>query len=206
MILLKPYFFLLLIISSSSLAQNLDFKILNSLNEGNMPIWDKSMKGVSFSVYAAMPITVGGIWLHGHFKNDSTLKKNAYKGAVAIGFAIVMSSGIKYLVNRPRPYVTHPTDIIKRDEAGPFSFPSGHTNASFATATTLSLTYKKWYVAVPAFTYASFVGYSRMRLGMHYPSDVLAGAILGSSCAWLTWRIERALNKKKRDKVFERSS
>lgn len=195
----KKYLYLALFISTSSLAQNVDFKILKSLNEGNKPLWDQSMKGLSFSVYGAMPITVGGIWLHGYFKNDSTLKRNAYKSAVAIGFAIAMSSGIKYLVNRPRPYSTHPTDIIKRDEAGPFSFPSGHTNASFATATAVSLTYKKWYVAVPAFTYASFVGYSRMRLGMHYPSDVLAGAILGSSCAWLTWKVEKTLNKKKRN-------
>ena len=197
MIRLNLLLYFVVLFSFTCASQNADFRLLKFLNEGNKPIWDQSMKGLSFSVYAAMPITVGGIWLNGHFKKDSAQKRSAYKSAVAIGFAIAMSSGIKYLVNRPRPFVTHPTEIIKRDEAGPYSFPSGHTNASFATATSLSLTYKKWYVSVPAYAYAGFVGYSRMRLGMHYPSDVIGGAVLGTACAWLTWKVERALNRAK---------
>jgi len=50
---------------------------------------------------------------------------------------------------------------------------------AFATATTLSIPYKKWYVTVPAYVWASSVGYSGRYLGRHFPSDVLAGAAEG---------------------------
>jgi membrane-associated phospholipid phosphatase len=52
--------------------------------------------------------------------------------------------------------------------------------AAFALATSLSLSYPKCYIIVPSFAWASSVGYSRMDLGVHYPSDVLAGAIVGA--------------------------
>jgi membrane-associated phospholipid phosphatase len=68
------------------------------------------------------------------------------------------------------------------------SFPSGHTSG-FSTATSLALDYKKWYIVVPAYLWAGSVGYSRMYLGKHYPSDVLGGAIIGIGsgylCHWL---------------------
>jgi len=55
------------------------------------------------------------------------------------------------------------------------SFPSGHTTAAFETATSLSLNFPKWYVIIPAYTWAGAVGYSRLYLGVHYPSDIAAG-------------------------------
>ncbi len=156
------------------------------------------MKGVSFSVIPAMPVSVITIWTEGYLKKDKEKMRNGYKSAFGIGLAIGLSSSIKYVVNRTRPYAEYPGEIIKRDHAGPYSFPSGHTTAAFATATALSLSYKKWYVAVPAYTYASMVGYSRMRLGMHYASDVLGGAILGIGSCLLTWELDKLIRNKKK--------
>lgn len=161
-----------------------------------MPTWDKTMKGVSFSVYPAMPATVIGIWSHGYFTKDETMMRNGYKSAISIAFAVGMSTGLKYAINRKRPFTQYPNDIIKRDDVGPYSFPSGHTTAAFATATALSLSYKKWYVALPAYTYAGFVGYSRMRLGVHYPTDVLGGIIVGIGAGFLTWQLDKVINGK----------
>lgn len=178
-------------------SQNLDYKILKSINQTDMPCWDKTMKGVSFSVYPAMPVSAVGIWTHGYINKDEIMMRNGYKSAVSIAFAIGVTSGLKYAVNRTRPYKEYPNDIIQRGKTeGPYSFPSGHTTAAFATATAVSLSYKKWYVTVPAYAYASLVGYSRMRLGMHYGSDVLGGIIIGIGSGLLTWQLDKAFNKK----------
>ena len=68
---------------------------------------------------------------------------------------------------------------------------------AFATATTLTLECKKWYVAVPAYAWAAGVGYSRMYLGEHYPSDVIAGAVVGAGSAWLShWATQKLFHKK----------
>jgi membrane-associated phospholipid phosphatase len=186
------FFFLLTI---DCYSQSLDYRILKSINQGSLPNWDNTMKGVSLSVYPVMPITVIGIWSHGYLKKDKTMMRNGYKSAVTIGLAIAVNFGLKYIVSRPRPFVEHPNSIIKRDNVGPYSFPSGHTNAAFATATAISLSYKKWYITVPAYVYASFVGYSRMRLGVHYPSDVLGGIITGIGSGLFVWKLDKLLNK-----------
>jgi hypothetical protein len=105
---------------------------------------------------------------------------------VAIGVDAVLTYGLKYTVNRPRPATTYwQVNGYGTETSG--SFPSGHTSVAFATATALSLKYTKWYVVVPAFAWAGSVGYSRMNLGMHYPSDVVAGALLGAGSAYATY-------------------
>ena len=182
--------------NTSFFAQNADLSMLKSINAKEMPVWDKTMKGVSFSVYPVMPASVIGIWSHGYFTKNEVMTRNAYKSALSIGLAIGLTTGLKYAVNRTRPFTDYPDDIVKRDEVGPYSFPSGHTTAAFATATAMSLSYKKWYVTVPSYIYAGFVGYSRMRLGVHYPSDVLGGAIIGIGAGFLTWQLDKAINGK----------
>ncbi len=79
-------------------------------------------------------------------------------------------------------------------------FPSGHTSLAFAIATSLSLKYPKWYVIAPSYVWACSVGYSRMNLGVHYPSDVLAGAVLGAGSAFLTYKLNEWFWKKQNNK------
>ena len=176
-------------------AQSTDLQLLRNINRGEYPGWDKGMKGLSFSVYGAMPLSVAGIWYYGHQKKDPVMMRNAYKSAVSIGFALLTSTTIKMVVKRKRPFVDHP-EIIQRDKVGPLSFPSGHTTSAFATATALSLSTKSWKVALPAYLYASAVGYSRMRLGVHYPSDVLGGMVIGIGAGLLTWKLDQVINGK----------
>ena len=161
-----------------------------------MPGWDKGMKALSFSAYVAPPASVIGIWSQGYFTHNKNMMRNGFKSAISVGAALSLAAGLKYIVNRKRPYVTYPNDFIQKDKVGPFSFPSGHTTMAFASATGLSLTYKKWYVTTPSFLYAGFVAYSRLRLSVHYPSDVLAGMVLGIGCGLLTWKLDRAINNK----------
>lgn len=102
----------------------------------------------------------------------------------------VITQGLKYIINRKRPSEKYPDFIPVVYEKTP-SFPSGHTSGAFANATSLSLAFRKWYVVVPAYSWAALMGYSRMYLGVHYPSDVLAGAVLGSGTAWLTYKVNK---------------
>jgi undecaprenyl-diphosphatase len=65
----------------------------------------------------------------------------------------------------------------------------------------ISLNYPKWYVIVPSFAWAGLAGYSRMAIGMHYPSDVLMGAVVGAGSAYLIYKLKKPIIRTK-DKVF----
>lgn len=91
---------------------------------------------------------------------------------------------LKKLIKRNRPLTAMPTQVITAIEpADKFSLPSGHTAAAFVMATMLSAFYPSF--AVLAFAWAILIGASRVILGVHYPLDILAGALLGISCSSL---------------------
>lgn len=111
----------------------------------------------------------------------------------------VITWSMKKGVGRERPAVNDPAFVAVLDLHNN-SFPSGHTSEAFSMATSLSMKYPKWYVIVPAFAYAGYTGYSRLYLGVHYPTDVLAGAIVGSGSAWLTCKLNQWLHPVKKKK------
>lgn len=177
-------------------SQNTDIDILKSINAKDYPVWDETMRWTSDGVYPFMVLSTGGIWLNGYIKKDEAMMRNGYKTAIALAANIAITEGLKRTVRRPRPYTDYPDEIILRTRKSGFSFPSGHTSCAFSTATALTISTKKWYVAVPAFAYAGLVGYSRMRLGAHYGSDVLAGIIVGVGTSLLTWQVDKWINQK----------
>lgn len=118
-------------------------------------------------------------------------------GALVINTAI--TQGLKYAINRDRPYAKYPALINPYQIDNDPSFPSGHTSTAFATAASLSINFKKWYVVVPAYAWAASVGYSRLYLGQHYPTDVLAGAAIGVGSAYLSnWLNKKYFAKQKK--------
>jgi membrane-associated phospholipid phosphatase len=177
-------------------SQNLDIRILRSINSPEALPSDKFFQLVSNSeAYIALAIPAG-MGAAGLIKHEDKLLRNACVTFAAIGVNSAITLAMKYSFSRTRPYITYP-DIIKKSKGGSPSFPSGHTSMAFATATSLSLEYPKWYIVVPAYSWAATVGYSRMYLGVHYPSDVFVGAIVGAGSAWLTYSVNRKLNKKR---------
>ena len=89
---------------------------------------------------------------------------------------------VKRLANRPRPYkvISNIKQIIIPLEE--YSFPSGHTAAAFSLATTLSFNFPC--LSVTILSFAILVGLSRVHLGVHYPSDVLIGGLIGWIFSW----------------------
>jgi undecaprenyl-diphosphatase len=170
--------------------------VLVNLKDSRSPGATTVMRGISDytqEISFLIPATVAAVGLIDN--NKTTLKKSLYLAESAAA-ATFISYGMKYSFKRSRPYMKIP-ELSADGSANSPSFPSGHTSVAFASATSLYLAYPKWYVAVPAFTYAASVGYSRMYLGVHYPSDVLAGAVIGAGSAWLMYKANKWLFKKK---------
>lgn len=182
-------------ISLCALAQNFDTRLLNSIDERETTFKNNFCKGIAqsvtiFNIAAPTVLLSAGIIQH-----DKKLQKDAAYMAGGFFVSTVVTHSMKKIIKRDRPFVNHPLSI-KRDAGGGYSFPSGHTSAAFCTATSLCLIFPKWYVVVPSYLYAASVGYARMYQGVHYPSDVLAGAVVGAGSAWLAFKAKKWINKK----------
>ncbi|WP_343209517.1 phosphatase PAP2 family protein [Anaerolentibacter hominis] len=109
-----------------------------------------------------------------------TKKYREYGAAMGTSLFFSFLAGniiLKNLVARSRPCWIDTGIQLLIANPGDYSFPSGHTSASFAAAMALFLYDKK--LGIPALVLASLIGFSRMYLFVHFPTDVLAGAALG---------------------------
>jgi len=120
--------------------------------------------------------------LGGIIGHNEALRQNSLYVASSTAVSYGLMAIIKSITKRRRPFIQN-INIVPVYRAGSTSFPSGHTSSTIATATALSIAYPKWYVIAPAFLWAGTVSYSRMYLGVHYPTDVAAGAVLGVGSA-----------------------
>lgn len=138
----------------------------------------------------------------GLVKDNKEIKKTALYLTETMVIAQVISFSTKAIINRDRPAVSDPT-LQPVNEAKNASFPSGHTSGAFALATSLTIVHPKWYVAVPAYAWATLIGYSRLYLGVHYPTDAIAGAVVGAGSAWLSYRLNKWMYKSKKNKQLD---
>lgn len=187
---------LLSILSYGTWSQNTDLNLLKSINGSytknggtTMTIVSESVTPVSFG----LPATA---FVVGLVKHDKDLQwKSSEIFASQLTNTLIVTS-MKLGFQRERPYDTYPDQITKYGHGGSYSFPSGHTSTAFAFATSMSINYPKWYVVVPCYAYACAVGYSRMYLGVHYPSDVLVGGVVGAASAIGTHYLFKFIRRK----------
>jgi len=177
------FFFSVQGLYAQSAIDRFDIKILEDLAAKRTMQQTKVMRVISDAnnyVNAAIP---AGLFVAGVIDQNKSMRQNAAYIASSTATTALLNFALKKIFKRPRPFQVH-IGFTAVYEPTSYSFPSGHTSASFSTATALSHAYPKWYVIAPSFIWAGTVGYSRMYLGVHNPSDVAAGAILGAGTAF----------------------
>ena len=111
--------------------------------------------------------------------------------SVIVGTLVVLP--LKLVIPRPRPFDAIPSAIAFGRESG-LSFPSGHTVRVFASAYVFSSLWPRF--KAPLYLIACLVGFSRIYLGQHYPSDVLGGILVGLLVGFLVIRHETGIMKR----------
>jgi undecaprenyl-diphosphatase len=96
---------------------------------------------------------------------------------IALLTQLVLQHILKKMFHRKRPYVAHDDVLFIMSPPDRFSFPSGHTAGAFVLVFIFHILYP--FLFIPMLILASLIAFSRMYLGLHYPSDVLAGILLG---------------------------
>ncbi len=185
------WIFITICFSTTCFSQNWDVDILKNIQHTRTSGMNSFMKGVSFSAYIMAPVVPLSILATGLVTSNC----DASIAGLQIGAGILLSTAttiaIKSIVKRERPYDAYPDILHPIQRENSYSFPSNHTSVAFATATSLSLQFRKWYVTLPAFLWATTVAYSRMYLGVHYASDVFIGLLVGIGTAYLSYKIQQ---------------
>lgn len=179
----------------SAQLYKLDRSTEQELSEDRKPWETKACRFFSNStndISLAVPFS---LFVAGVIMDKKDLKQNALTITESLALSTGVTFALKYTVKRPRPY-TQDSLILKAGMGGGYSFPSGHTSQAFSIATSLALAYPKLYVVIPAYLWAGWVAYSRMYLGVHYPTDIVAGAIVGGGSAFLMYKINTWIKKK----------
>ncbi|MBO5274893.1 MAG: phosphatase PAP2 family protein [Clostridia bacterium] len=161
--------------------QNIDFAILDFIVEHiRCGFLDAVMPAISsFADHGIGWIAIAVILLF--FKK--TRKAGAAMGVALIFGLIVGNATLKPLVGRIRPYDINTTVPMLVERLSDFSFPSGHTLASFEGGVVLFIKHRK--IGIAAMVLAVLIAFSRLYLYVHFPSDVIVGAILGTIFAVL---------------------
>lgn len=163
-----------------------ELDILNAIHSISSPAMDSVMLAATYAAtYATLWFVLAAVLM-------------CFERQRKVGVAIIVSVMVAYivcdLVLKPLVGRERPCDLADFEMLvpvpGTYSFPSGHTMSSFAAATAIFIFHRR--AGIVAYVFAAMVGLSRMYLFVHWPTDVVAGAVIGiivaSACVWFMSR------------------
>ena len=180
-------------------VKELDYQVLDAINFPGPTAYDAFWFAYSDKL-VWIPFVL--VILYCLFRNTNW--RSALLLLITIGLLFFLSdyvlAGFKPIIGRLRP--SHDANImdilhyVNDYHGGRYGFPSNHASNGFATATMLTLLYRRKIVAACAFLWAIGSCYSRMYLGVHFPTDILVGAILGTCIAVVVYHLYKYVYKR----------
>lgn len=193
----------------------MDWSVLHALNNF-MYQHDAVEDPLLFYVNASEALfiaTLAIVFLAARGAVNAAWRRASVAAVLSAGLGLAVGKAISELVDRARPFVADPHGVhLFTAHAADPGFPSDHATAAFAIATAIFLRKRGWGIA--ALVAAMILSIGRVALGVHYPTDVLAGAALGAAAALALWpaplrnRIDRLADAvgARWDRLVERAS
>jgi len=176
------FFFSFLFLALShffEVLQHADLHLLEAINHNRI----KSLDDFFIFVTNIATVTTYSVsiilLLYSLIKKKILLQRKSWIVFISLITTSAIIDSLKHIVNRTRPFITDPA-IHNLVNVSTASFPSGHTGEVFVLAMAITLLFKKkkWYILL-VWIWAFLVAYTRLVLGVHYPSDVLASMVIG---------------------------
>jgi undecaprenyl-diphosphatase len=166
----------------------MDWSLLHALNDF-MAVHDGLEDSLLFYVEASEALfvaTLAVVFLCAHGVRHLVWRRATVAAVLSAGLALAIAKIISELVDRARPFVADPHGVhLFAAHAPDPGFPSDHATAAFAIAVAILLRKRGW--GIFALVAATVLALGRVALGVHYPSDVLAGASVGAAAALVLW-------------------
>lgn len=185
---LSHLLFISLFFSGGSDIVALEVAILQEVQGARAVEIDKLILFITVTTYGFCLLVPVLLYLYGRLRQLETLKRKAYQVVFSLVLNTVVVGVLKYLINRPRPFVSAST-VEQLASAGSPSFPSGHTACAFVVAASLCFLFQERQLRFLVCLWAATVAYSRLVLGVHYPTDVLGSVLIGTLCAFAGQRV-----------------
>ncbi len=192
-LLLVAIFIVIFLLVNFKISQNFDLTVFKLINEKwNVPALDSFFAAVAIygREYFWIPV-VALMWILGGAFNNEKARKGALMLVIVFIVIIIVGLALKQVYYRPRPFlnpVLASVDHVLVPKDLDSSFPSGHALIVAGGAAVAFLFLRKRY-SIPLVIEAALVSYSRVYVGVHYPTDVLAGIFLGVGIAFIIYSL-----------------